>query len=238
MQLSASASNASIVTEAIPLFGIEHLVGLSLIVLLIAVFIIFKKVFTSGVRKWAGYTMGGLLLINEVWFHAIKIAVDQWSIQTALPLQLCSILVYLSAWTLIARDRRVFEPLYYLGLIGASQALITPQAPGHAYAGIHFFQTMISHGLIILTIGFLAIVEQWRLPKRFPFYILYLGAAYMILVGFFNACFDSNYLLMNQKPEFPTILDYLPEWPGYVPCMYLIAGVLVFVIYAFTPRKY
>lgn len=63
----------------------------------------------------------GCELSLQVWYGLT----DNWGLYS-LPFQLCSIMMWLSALLLLTRNRKLYEITFFLGIMGAMQALLTP----------------------------------------------------------------------------------------------------------------
>ena len=50
-------------------------------------------------------------------------------------------------------------------------------------------------------------------------------------IYFVNSALGSNYLMINYKPDTPSLLDLLPEWPVYILYMELIGVIIVLFLY-------
>ncbi len=74
-------------------FGAAHIVAL-LVVVLLNFFLIWRyKNAPEKVRRTVAYGMAGALMVNELNWHLWNAFTGQWTIQTMLPLHLCSVLV-------------------------------------------------------------------------------------------------------------------------------------------------
>jgi uncharacterized membrane protein YwaF len=54
---------------------------------------------------------------------------------------------------------------------------------------------------------------------------------YVLTIYFVNSAIGSNYLMINHKPDTPSLLDLLPEWPLYILYMELIGVITVLLLY-------
>ncbi len=97
----------------------------------------------------AHHTLANVLIVDEALWHLWNWTTGQWSIETTLPLHLCSILVFMSAILLVNKSYGLYEFVYLLGIAGASQALLTPDAGAYGFPHFRFFQGIISHGSIV-----------------------------------------------------------------------------------------
>lgn len=139
-----------------------------------------------------------------------------------LPLNLCSILIWLSGLMLLTRDRRIYEFAYFLGIGGAVQYLATPDLGSYGFPHFRFFQAYLSHGLLLTAPVFMTVVEGLRPTWRSLLRVVIGANIYMIPIFFLNRAIGSNFLMLNAKPGTGSLLDILPAWPAYIPYMELI----------------
>jgi len=217
---------------AFVLYGTGHLVALTVITV-----ICFSL---SAIKSWNGnrkrgltYIAGGLLLVNELGWHFFNIYWGTWDIKTMLPLHICSFTVWGSVYMLFSGNRNVYfyEAMYFLGIGGATQALLTPDAGIYGFPHFRAFQTFISHGLLVIFPLYMTIVEGYRPTLQSFKRVFVITNLYMIFVFFINLAIGSNYLFIAHKPEFPTLLDMLAPWPWYIIELEAIGFAIFFLIY-------
>ena len=63
---------------------------------------------------------------------------------------------------LIFKNYTIYEFAYFMGIGGAIQALMTPDIGIYGFPHFRFFQTFISHGLLVTSAIYLTIVEGMR----------------------------------------------------------------------------
>jgi hypothetical integral membrane protein (TIGR02206 family) len=148
-----------------------------------------------------------------------------------LPLHLCSLFVFLSAIMLLTRSYRIYEFAYFLGIGGALQALLTPDAGIYGFPHYRFFQTMLSHGLIVSASLFMTLAEGFRPTWRSFLKVVVWGNVYMAAVFGLNFLLGSNYMYLAHKPETASALDFLGPWPLYLLWLELIALVVFSLMY-------
>lgn len=213
------------------LFGRAHLIALAIVLILIALVIIYRQAFTARGKVIARYTLAAVLVLNEIAWHAWNYATGQWTLQTMLPFHLCSVLVWLSAYMLIRKSYAIYEFSYFLGIAGATQALLTPDAGVYGFPHFRSFQVIISHGAIVIAAIYMTFVEgyrpYWSSLKR----VIIWGNLYMLLVAGINTLLGSNYLFIMRKPETASLIDVLGPWPWYVLSLEAIALVLCTLLY-------
>jgi uncharacterized membrane protein YwaF len=103
------------------MFYPPHLVALSVIVLFNLGLIGLGRSATPTVRRRIRYTLAVVLIVNEASWHVWNWGIGQWTIQTMLPLHLCSVMVFASAAMLVTQSYTLYELLYFLGIGAATQ---------------------------------------------------------------------------------------------------------------------
>jgi hypothetical integral membrane protein (TIGR02206 family) len=212
------------------LYGPGHLLALTIIAL--------AGLSLPSLRRWNEhqrlifrYSMGIFLIIDELGWHVWAVYWDIWTIQTMLPLHLCSLMTWLSAYMLITKNHAIYEVAYFLGIGGALQALLTPDASGYGFPHFRAFQTFIAHGLLVLIPVYMTVVEGFRPTLQSLKRVFIWTNLYLIPVFFLNLLIGSNYLFIAHKPAFPTLLDLLAPWPWYVLELELVGMAILFLLY-------
>ena len=215
---------------AFEFFGAAHLITIAVLVALNFWLASFKNASeqTKTRIRWA---LAIILWTNEVAWHVWNIAVGQWTIQARLPLHLCSILVWLGGIMLVTKNQVIYEFSYFLGIAGAFQAVMTPDLGIYGFPHFRFFQTFISHGLIITSAIYMTVAEGFRPAWKSLLRVAIGINLYMIPVFFINQAIGSNYLMINGKPETASLLDMLPPWPIYIIYMETIGIVNCLLLY-------
>ena len=211
------------------LFGTAHLVALAVVVLFNLSFLYFRKNPNSPASLFIRYAMAVVLILNEALWHYWNIRTGQWSIQNTLPLHLCSIFVFLNAIMLVTGSERIYEYAYFLGIGGALQPLLTPDAGIWGFPHLRFFQVIISHGLIVSSAIYMTVVQRYRPTWKSLRRVLLGSGIYMVIIFGLNFLIGSNYLFIARKPDTASLMDVLPAWPWYIPVIIAIA-VLVFLL--------
>lgn len=221
-------------------FGPAHLIALGIIGLMVVALFGLRKYVNERMRKQFRYGLAGLLVMNQIARHLWMVYHDRWSIQWDLPLHLCSIVVWVSAYMLITKSYQVFELVYFMGIAGAMQALLTPDAGTYGFGHFYLWQFFIAHGSIIIASAYMAIVEgyspTWASIKK----VFVWGNGYMVVVTVINLIIGSNYLYTLHKPHVPTLLDYLGPWPWYILSaegVALIVCSLLYLPFLFSTKK-
>ena len=215
---------------AFELFGTMHLAALAFL-LLLNLYLLRFRYKNDQIKRGVRWRLGLFLLLNEIAWHYWNYAVGRWTIQTMLPLQLCSLMVWFSALMLLTRSYRIYEFVYFLGIGGAIQALATPDLGIYGFPHFRFFQTFLSHGLIIASALYMTVVENFRPTWKSVVRVVIWTNIYVIAIYFLNVTIGSNYLNLLAKPSTPSLLDYLPDWPMYILYMELLGFATVLLLY-------
>ncbi len=213
------------------LFGTPHLIALSIVALINIALIVIGRRVPARWRLFIRYGLASLLIVDEALWHLWNWSIGQWSIQETLPFHLCSVFVFLCAIMLVTKSTAIYEAAYLLGVAGALQALLTPDAGAFGFPHFRFFQVMVSHGSIVTAAIYMTAVEEYR-PTPASIKRVVIGAnLYAVVVGMINALLGSNYLFIARKPATASLLDVLPAWPWYLPILELIALLMIGLLY-------
>ena len=200
---------------AFEFLGAAHLIAIAVIILLNLWLTRFKNA-SEQTKSRIRWTLAIILWSNEIAWHVWNIAVGTWTIQTMLPLHLCSVLVWIGAFMLVTKNQTIYEFAYFMGIAGALQAVMTPDLGIYGFPHFRFFQTFISHGLIITAAIYMTVVEGFRPTWKSVLRVAIGINIYMVVVFLINTTIGSNYLFVNGKPPTASLLDILPAWPVYL----------------------
>lgn len=204
-------------TERLPfdLFGPVHLATIG--VLLGVGICVIRAGLVAGERgrRCLRVAMGATILFFLLSRHVWKAATGLWSVQTDIPLHLCNLMAWVTIYGLWTRHPRVLRLMYFFGIAGAVQAVLTPNTE---FGVVHttFFESLGSHGTVVIAGVWAAAVEGYRPTARDPWIALGLLNLYAAVVYPINRLLGSNYLYVIEKPLGPTILDFFPAWPWYI----------------------
>lgn len=224
----------SVTTTDTPLqvFGPKHLTVIAVFVVFWSSFIYLRTAWNETQKRKVRIALAIALATAEISIHIWWAYWGIWSIQTTLPLHLCSIMVWVTVYVAFTGDKNLYEFTYFLGIGGALQAFLTP-ADGAMYDIPHYriMQTLIAHGLLITIPIYMAVMEGFR-PTLSSFKRIFIWTnIYMVAIFILNRIIGSNYLFIAQKPPSPTLMDILSPWPWYIPQLELVAFVIFFVLY-------
>lgn len=216
-------------TESFDLFGVPHLTALAILVVICALIVGFRRQIISSpsLERRLRYTVIGLLTFQQITYYLWKLYAGEFLLSQVLPLSLCALSVYLGIYGLITLDKRVFAPLYFFGMCGALQALLTPSMDGYNFPHFRFFQFFMGHIFIVVSIIYLVSiirihVNLYEFLKTFVLLQLFSMVA---ILG--NTLTGGNYMFLSHKPDSASIMDLLADWPVYLLQLELVALVFM-----------
>lgn len=212
------------------LFGTVHLLTL-LAVALVIMFLIRFKGSSEITRSKVRWTLAILIWASESSWHIWNLVLGTWTVQSMLPLHMCSVLIWLSGFMLILKNYSIYEFVYFLGIGGALQALLTPDVGIYSFPHFRYIQTFMAHGLLVASGIYMTVVEGFRPTGNSIKRIFIVGNIYMVIVFFINMTLGSDYLWINAKPPMATVMDLLPPWPWYIPWLEVMALVTCLLLY-------
>ena len=168
------------------LFGAWHMGFIGFFILFNLLIILSRKRLDLLGRKKFRYGLAISSIVVESSWHIWSAVVGLWNVQEYLPLHLCSVFVILNSIMLFTRSYRIYEFSYFLGIAGALQAFLTPDAGIYGLPHFRAAQTLLAHGLLITEGLYMTIVEGFR-PTWGSIKRVMIGAnIYMAFVGLVN----------------------------------------------------
>ncbi len=219
-------------------FSLPHLIPVAIILLLCTVLILSRNFFkTEGSRKAFRLAFAVIITLQQAAIYIWYTLAGEWSVEITLPLQLCDLSLFLSIAVLLTKRQLLFELLYYWGLGGATQAILTPDIGNYTFPHFIFYQFFISHCVILLACIYMLAVEKFKPSPKSAFRTFLITNLYALFIIPFNMWTGGNYLFLRYKPEGGTLLDLLGPWPWYILSLEAVALLLFSLLYlpfAFT----
>ena len=214
-------------------FGTPHLVTTALtLVLPILLTVISRRSACKAVV--VGYLWAGAILINEVihWSYRLaEVGLSRFA-QNHLPLHVCGIATLVTAATLLFRNQKTYEIAYFWGLVGASNAVITPGGLEVGFPGYRFFQYFMAHSGIVVGVLF----ATWGLRMRPTLGGLFRAFVCLNLfaagVAVLNVFLGSNYMYLSKPPVGTVSPFFFAPWPWYLPFLDAIGLAMFFAVFS------
>lgn len=218
--------------KPLEVFSRPHLAAMLIIAVLCIIIIQLRNLLqkdTAG--KYFRYIMAVIIFIQFALLYIWYGYSGELSIEVTLPLQLCDISLFLSIAVLITKNRYLFELLYFWGLGGATQAILTPDMGNYTFPHFVFYQFFLSHALIVLTCIYMVNVEKFRPTFKSILRVFIITNIYAAVILPINIITGGNYMFLMRKPMGGSIMDFLGPWPWYIISLEAIAVITYILLY-------
>jgi hypothetical integral membrane protein (TIGR02206 family) len=217
---------------AFVLLGPSHLVTLGITVAAILGLFFWGRSLPARAKLVVRTGLAGLLISNEIAWHAWTIATDQWSVRTMLPLHMCSVTTWLSILGLLRPNLVTYEFVYFLGITGAGHTVATPDIGIYGFPHLRFFLTLVGHAAIVVTGAYLTFAEGYRPTWASIRRVLVWTNVYLVAIFFLNKAIGSNYMYVAHKPATASLMDVLGPWPWYILALEAVGVLHMLALYA------
>jgi len=214
------------------MFSAAHFGGLAVLVIVIVCLVAFRKrMREQAINKGVRIGLAILLIGCEISLQLSYILSHNWGVGS-LPFQLCSLMLLVSAVVLFWNPKNLYDALFFLGSMGALQALLTPNLD-EAFPHFRYFQFFIAHIAIVSAALFIVVVERYRptfgsvVRAQLWLHIFAIPAAITNI-----ASGKTNFMFLAGKPGTASLLDMLGPWPWYLLQLEVIAFAIFCLLYA------
>jgi len=205
------------VKEAFVMFSSPHLIAIAACALIAVLFYLFRRRIRSSaaLRNGIRYALAVLLILMEVSLDAWNVIGGIWEATNSLPLELCSITLLLSIVMLFTRSKLLFQILFFAGIGGALQAILTPNL-AYPFPHFRFYQFFVAHLAIILASLYMIWIESYRTTWKSVGYAMVFLNVLLVFVGAIDYFLGANYMFLMHKPDTASLLDFLGPYPYYL----------------------
>ena len=183
------------------------------------------------------YLIGVIMILDFITENGGYIMSGTWDVQYNLPIQLCGISSLICCvLPFVKKKDRLFQFVYYTGVIGGIMAILTPQMNYFDGSLRYYLNYYVSHSLIITLPIFMFLHLDLKLPKLSWFKIWIHLNILMAIIMPINFLLDSNYMYVNAAPEVSNPL-VIGEWPYYLLIWEPLVMIIAYLIYAISRRK-
>ncbi|MGB5354700.1 MAG: TIGR02206 family membrane protein [Woeseia sp.] len=213
------------------LFGPGHLAAVGILAAIIIFLFASKHDLGEAARQRARRSLIAAFLFVEVAYLVWLVTSDAWNFREHLPLHLCSFSIWGSVYVLATRSYRAYEIVFFLGIVGASQAILTPSAGQYGLPHFRAFQTLSSHSLVVIAMVYMTAIEGFRPTWRSVWKAMLAINLLALLVTGMNLLLGSNYMYTLHKPATASLFDHMGPWPWYLVYTEFLALALFSLLY-------
>ena len=205
--------------------------------LFISVPLILAKFLNRRQKIQVTYIIGAIMILDLRTENGGYIISGTWDVQYNLPIQLCGISSLICCvLPFIKKKDKLFQFVYYTGVIGGIMAILTPQMNYFDGSLRYYLNYYVSHSLIIALPIFMFLHLDLKLPKFSWFKIWIHLNILMAIIMPINFLLDSNYMYVNAPPEVSNPL-VIGDWPYYLLIWEPLVMIIAYLIYAISKRK-
>lgn len=209
-------------------FGSAHVITLGVIVFFVFALPIALKSINDSRRLVIARVLAVLLVLSETGKPVVSVLIYQNPINVSLPLHLCGVAAFLTAWMLWRQSYKNYEVAYFWGVGGGIPAMLTPDLLA-GFPHPTFFYFFISHGLILFGVMYATFVFSFRPRLASVRKAIIATIGLMAVIYPINLLLKSNYMYLLAKPEQLTLMEFMGTWPWYILTLTVI-GIVVYLI--------
>ena len=199
--------------------------------------LILARFLNKSQKRMISYIMGGLLILDFITENAGYISSGTWDLQYNLPIQLCGISSLICCiLPFIKKKKKLFEFVYYTGIIGGVMAILTPQMNYFDGTIRYYLNFYVSHSLIIALPIFMFLHLDMKLPRLSWFKLWINLNILMAIIMPINFLLGSNYMYVNAPPEVDNPL-VIGDWPYYIFLWEVFILIIAYMVYSISRRK-
>lgn len=158
--------------------------------------------------------------------------------QKLLPLQYCDVACMAGGIALCTRQQLSAEILYFFGIAGTLQGLLTP-ALLYDYPDPRFFLFFLLHSGVPVA-SFYAVTAMGIRPRTYSVArMMGVSLLWYAVTALVNLALGTNYAFQCQKPPQASLFDHLGSWPWYnfsAIGLGVVFYSLLYLPFAFRPK--
>jgi hypothetical integral membrane protein (TIGR02206 family) len=206
-------------------YGFSHKVVL---VITLVLFILMQLLARTRWALLSQRLLGGALLGLYPVSFAVNAYFGWLNVQTSLPLQYCDIATLAAGMALWTRRPFYCEVVYFFGIAGTLQGLLTP-ALIYEFPDPRFFMFFVIHSGVPITAFYVVTAMKirprpWAVPR-----VMLFSLAWYAVVAVVNLSLGANYAFQCAKPVHASLFDKLGPRPWY-NLSTIIVGLLFYTL--------
>jgi len=225
--MNPTAETAKAILEFEP-YSLPHWAALGAAALLLISMVIVARGPRPHAARVLEIILGVILLVQwpvSIWVSHQAGTLD---VDNLYPCHLCDYAAFLAAIALFTHRQFVCELVYFWGLAGTLQGLLTPEL-SPTFPNPRYFLFFIAHGGVVVTAlyGVMGLGKTPRVNAKWQCWGLI--NVYALVAGLFNWAMGSNYGFLCRKPATASLYDLLGPWPWYIGSASLLA-LTIFIL--------
>lgn len=172
-----------------------------------------------------------IFIFSYVIYHLMHIIDGTWSLNKRLPFHLCGFSSVISFFILFIDKKQIwFEFLFYAGVLGGLNALLTPVIDDYTGTTFFYLEYFYSHTSIIILPLFMFYYMDMRLSRYSWLRAFFIINLLLLIIMPIDFMIDANYMYLKEPPplDHPLISG---EWPYYLINLEFIVLLLLFLTY-------
>lgn len=197
------------------MFSYSHIVILAVFSLVNTVIFIYRN--KLGNEKWrknelvAALSLILIEIANHLWMYQHGV----WRLGRSMPLELCNIGLLLAVGLLLTRRKILYELLFFIAILGATQAILTP-ALTYDFPHFRFFHFFYAHMMIVWVTLYFTWAKGYYPTFHSVIKVILFVNLLLPAILFINNKADGNYWFLRHKPASPSLMDLLGPYPWYI----------------------
>ncbi|MDC1475178.1 TIGR02206 family membrane protein [Gammaproteobacteria bacterium] len=216
------------------IFGTQHLISLTLCIIVILGFPYFYKNQSDDGKLIGARIAAGLIIFHLITQPIYDIFLFGLPWQDELPLHMCDF-SSIALIIFLLKDnapKLLFHCAYFWGVCGATMALLTPDLE-YAFPHGEYVPFFFGHSLIILAVFYVLIVKADRphlsdIPKVIVTTAILLVGVYVINIMMGP---PANFWFLVDRPDGGSLMDYFPDPPMHLVGVIPLGIFLFYVAY-------
>ncbi len=215
-------------------WGTSHQIVLAIVgVVLITLLVLARTRFASLAERVLGTLLLALYPVGLI-VHGLC---GSLTAQTMLPLQYCDIATIAGGLALWTRRQFWCEVVYFFGIAGTLQGLLTP-ALVYDFPDPRFFLFFVMHGGVPVTSFYVVSAMRQRPQAGAVRRVMSFSLGWYAVTALVNLALGTNYAFQCQKPPQASLFDHLGPVPWHnVSAMALGLAVYTLLHLPFTGRR-
>ncbi|MGA5688292.1 TIGR02206 family membrane protein [Cytobacillus pseudoceanisediminis] len=197
------------------MFSANHLVTLAIFFLVSSAIFLYRKKLNGAGWRWFEVGSAISLILVEISNHVWMLENGVWKFGRSMPLELCNIGLILCILLLMTRKKIIFELLFFIAILGATQAILTP-ALTYDFPHFRFFHFFYAHMMVVWAALYFLWARNYYPSFQSVIKLIVFINLLLPVILLINNQTNGNYWFLRHKPETPSFFDVLGPYPWYI----------------------